>query len=594
VGRGKPKVTVAIPSFNHESYIAEAIESVLLQDHEDFELLIVDDCSVDGTGEVIERYARSDSRIRTHFNDENLGMARNWNRCLELAGGEYFKLLNSDDILVSPRALRLQVEALDTHPTAVMTSCARYIIDQDSRFIDIWDTIPSPGLHDGREIIEMCLVRNANLVGEPSVVLLRRDAIGRPFFPGYRQIADMEMWLSLLREGDIVYIDTPLGAWRQHQFQTTQTNRAFNVGIHELNDLLVLYLDEQLLAKRRNIRSIFDRIEGARRDPEFRADGNSMARKTEKILGSLRYRLELAMYRLTLPLFLVKSTCRGLKGRLTMRMGSAIRLCVRGGRRLLGLVIDATGIITGRRDPLIPPQELVDLVGGGDFRAIGEEYFQELTGRGGLQAYHRVLEVGCGCGRMAIPLMRHISGKGRYYGFDVSKKCIAWCKRHIERKSTKFRFLHADIRNGLYNPAGTILPEHFVFPYADGFFDFVFLTSVFTHMRPEAMKHYLAEIERVLKPGGRCLSTFFLIDEHTREVLERGTAQFSFSHVMRDYYAERADIPEAALAYDESSVRACLEENHFRVIDVFCSGNWRNEGTPNSLQDMVCFMKPRE
>jgi SAM-dependent methyltransferase len=273
-------------------------------------------------------------------------------------------------------------------------------------------------------------------------------------------------------------------------------------------------------------------------------------------------------------------------------MGSFKRLCVRTMRRLGGIVLDAALILTRRKDTFLPPPELVTLVGGGDFEAAGDEFFHHLTGIGGLLPNYRVLEVGCGCGRMAIPFIHYFTGRGRYYGFDVSRECVVWCTRHISRKSNRFRFFHVDVKNGLYNPDGKLKPENYVFPFPDEFLDFVFLTSVFTHMRPEAIKSYLLQIGRVFKPGGRCFSTFFLIDDKTRELLRSGSGDYSFRHRFSEFYADRDDVLEAAVAYDERYMRECLRQKNFRILEPIHFGSWRGHNQGVSFQDIVCFRKP--
>src|SRR3954453_9924295 len=92
-----PKVSVLIPTYNYARYLSEAIESVLEQEFQDYEVVIVDDCSQDESEEVIRRYAARDGRIRFHFNRPNLGMVANWNYCLSLARGEYVQFLFGDD-----------------------------------------------------------------------------------------------------------------------------------------------------------------------------------------------------------------------------------------------------------------------------------------------------------------------------------------------------------------------------------------------------------------------------------------------------------------------------------------------------------------
>src|SRR5471032_2980636 len=100
-----PKVSVLIPTYNYARFLPEAIESILAQDFQDFELLISDDCSTDNSAEVIARYAAQDKRIRFQIHSANLGMVQNWNWCLSQARGEFIKYVFGDDKLASPTAI---------------------------------------------------------------------------------------------------------------------------------------------------------------------------------------------------------------------------------------------------------------------------------------------------------------------------------------------------------------------------------------------------------------------------------------------------------------------------------------------------------
>ena len=244
------------------------------------------------------------------------------------------------------------------------------------------------------------------------------------------------------------------------------------------------------------------------------------------------------------------------------------------------------------RGALVPPRHLIDLVGGGDFGVIGDEYIEYFMTLGGLKPHHRVLDVGSGCGRMAVPLMGRISDEGGYWGFDILKEGVRWCKRKITSKRPNFHFFVSDIYNKTYNPTGKYRAHEFRFPYEDDFFDFVFLTSVFTHMLPPDMNHYLSEITRVLKPGARCLITFFLLNAESRNNMKGPKSIFKFSYELDNCWAVREDIPEAALAYDEDYIRGCLKAQGLKIIDPIHFGSWSGRKEFLSSQDIVLASKP--
>ncbi len=145
---------------------------------------------------------------------------------------------------------------------------------------------------------------------------------------------------------------------------------------------------------------------------------------------------------------------------------------------------------------LLPPQSLIDLVGRGDFVAIGAEFLGHYTSVGALYPEAHVLDMGCGCGRMALPLSRYLTS-GRYDGFDVVPDAIAWCREHIAPEFPNFQFERVDAYNSFYNPDGSVHAENYRFPYPDQTFDFAFASSLFTHLVWAETRNYLAEAKRV-------------------------------------------------------------------------------------------------
>ncbi len=119
------KVSILIPVYNTEKYIAQAIESVLQQSYAEFELIIVDDCSSDSTYEICAEYAEKDKRISLFRNEVNLGMMANWNYGLSLCDGEYWGKLDADDIW-HPEFVEACVEILDSREDVGLV-CSEYV-----------------------------------------------------------------------------------------------------------------------------------------------------------------------------------------------------------------------------------------------------------------------------------------------------------------------------------------------------------------------------------------------------------------------------------------------------------------------------------
>jgi SAM-dependent methyltransferase len=194
----------------------------------------------------------------------------------------------------------------------------------------------------------------------------------------------------------------------------------------------------------------------------------------------------------------------------------------------------------------------LDFAGDGDFRAIGAEFLEHFVRLGGLDPACRVLDIGCGIGRMALPLTQYLT-EGSYDGIDVVREGIAWCARAITPVYGNFRFHHLDCRNPVYNPGGGLAAERAALPFADGGFDFVVMTSLLTHLDRAATGAYAAEVARLLRPGGRCFISLFLINAESRAGLAAGRSRFAFDPAEPgpDFEAE-PERPGHAVAYDEA------------------------------------------
>jgi glycosyltransferase involved in cell wall biosynthesis len=238
-----PKVSVLIPSYNHARFLPEAIASVLAQDFRDFELLLSDDASTDGSAAIIREFAARDSRIRFQIHPRNLGMVPHWNWCLQEARGDYIKFVFGDDGLASGRTLGVMATMLDAEPSAVLAATARLLLDENSQPEGVWNSLGPAGFHRGAVVISQCLRRDRNLIGEPSAVMFRRAFASRGFDPQLRQLVDEEMWLHLLRQGDLVYDPRPLCVFRRHPSQQTVVNLRPHIGPEDSLLITARYLD---------------------------------------------------------------------------------------------------------------------------------------------------------------------------------------------------------------------------------------------------------------------------------------------------------------------------------------------------------------
>ncbi len=242
-----PLVSVCIPSYNYSAYIPSAIESVLGQTYQNFELIIIDDCSTDNTYEIVQKYAAQNMKIRYYKNKINVGMVENWNLCLKQAAGDFIKVMGADDLL-EPTCIEKSVSVLIENPHVSLVACARLLIDKDSHPISTAAYSYKFQILSGSKAINKCFF-TANLIGEPVSVLFRKKDASRGFDPRYRQLTDLEMWFYLLEKGDFAIIPELLCGFRMHPDQATKANMRTLTLIDDENLLYRDYIEKAYLGK---------------------------------------------------------------------------------------------------------------------------------------------------------------------------------------------------------------------------------------------------------------------------------------------------------------------------------------------------------
>jgi SAM-dependent methyltransferase len=253
--------------------------------------------------------------------------------------------------------------------------------------------------------------------------------------------------------------------------------------------------------------------------------------------------------------------------------------------------LDLWDTLCGKTDPLIPGRRKI-FIGGPEYRKIGDEFFELFRRIAVVSPQDRILDIGCGIGRMARPFVKFLHPtRGRYDGFDIDRDGIRWCLVHYI-DHPQFRFQWANIYNKFYNPRGSIQPDAFAFPYPDGSFDFAFATSVFTHMSPRSTSHYLKEVSRVLAPGGRAMLTAFLWNEESKSLVAQGKAIFPF-HDLGDLIVKDPLIPEEAIAIRQEDWEKWLHDAGLEMDGPVHWGNWCGRARHTSGQDIVLVRKVR-
>lgn len=245
--------------------------------------------------------------------------------------------------------------------------------------------------------------------------------------------------------------------------------------------------------------------------------------------------------------------------------------------------------VKGQRE--LPPLRLRRYVGPlASFESSGAEFLGYLREIVGFRPDESILDIGCGCGLMALQLADFLDRGGRYVGVDIHGPSIKWCVKNISSRNNNFEFARVDVRNAVFNPSG-VPANTFRFPYAEGTFDVILVKSVFTHMRAAEIDNYLGEIARLLKNEGRCLATFFLLNKDQANLKHQGLNQISFDfgdEISRYAYQ---NSPESAIAHRESFVMQLLAKHRLVLMRPVIYGTWSGLSTGLSFQDMLLVQR---
>ena len=243
------------------------------------------------------------------------------------------------------------------------------------------------------------------------------------------------------------------------------------------------------------------------------------------------------------------------------------------------------------------PIDLMMLTGGGPdtFEVISDAHINNLKKHVGIDAGHSVLEIGCGIGRDAIPLIDVLGSSGTYLGVDIIKPSIDWCQKHISGKNKNFTFCHFDVRDQLHNSSGKSLTRDISLPIQKESMDRIILQSVFTHMFPYDIKHYLKEFKRVLKKGALIYTTVFLysdeiLDSARRTNLTPFNLRFEYE-LIEGILLNDPVYPTGAIAYTEKFINGLLEGSGLfkvRTLNGAWSGYYK---VPDDGQDVLILSK---
>lgn len=246
-----PNISICIPTYNGGQYLEETLTSVLNQNYNDYEVIIVDDQSSDNTIEIVKKFSDIDSRIYLFKNDKNLGLVENWNKCVKLARGNWVKFLFQDDLLAPDCVNQLVAEGENDNCPIVF--CKRELIYTDDCDLDIlkflqnlpsWENVFGNLNFIGPNDISAAATRYfaLNIFGEPTSVLLHRDCFEKLGFfnPNLKQRCDYEYWIRVGHCTGIALVHEPLAFFRLHPDSTTSSNNRDKKEITEMGDTLLL------------------------------------------------------------------------------------------------------------------------------------------------------------------------------------------------------------------------------------------------------------------------------------------------------------------------------------------------------------------
>lgn len=228
-----PLVSVIMLSYNHEKYLAQSIESVLTQTFTNFELIIVDDCSIDNSRQIIAQYCEQDNRIKTLLHSANKGIAQTVNDGIEAAIGQFIAITASDDIWL-PNKLAEQIKILESDADLIVWSEA-IVIDSEGNATGELFT----GYHKALEkpksgyILSDLLI--GNYISSQSFIFNRDNIANIRFDSKLKYLNDHKFMVELANKYKFYFIETPLVKYRVHG-----TNSIFSSRSQWLTDLIKL------------------------------------------------------------------------------------------------------------------------------------------------------------------------------------------------------------------------------------------------------------------------------------------------------------------------------------------------------------------
>jgi SAM-dependent methyltransferase len=253
-------------------------------------------------------------------------------------------------------------------------------------------------------------------------------------------------------------------------------------------------------------------------------------------------------------------------------------------------------IFEAMRSEQINGVPLSDVIGGGDPERVASETLAVLARYVDLPAQRSILDVGCGCGRIAAGLTQHLDSASRYFGVDILPGLVDFARRYITSRYPNFSFLLLDESNRTYdvwrpaNRQADIAKLSEAQPF--GSVDLAIAVSLFTHLDFAPAVETLTAIGQLLRTGGRAFITIFLLDSAAREGIESGRTGFGFKHrtASGKLFAEKLEDPTYGVAHEIDQLQHLIRAAGFE-LEHWVHGYWSQGNSGESFQDALVLRK---
>ncbi|HKP04836.1 MAG TPA: class I SAM-dependent methyltransferase [Chthoniobacterales bacterium] len=240
---------------------------------------------------------------------------------------------------------------------------------------------------------------------------------------------------------------------------------------------------------------------------------------------------------------------------------------------------------------------LSDVVGGGDPELVAAEVVAAIVKYAELNpGGDSILDVGCGCGRIAAALTQYVDSKSHYTGIDIVPGLIDFGRKFITPRFPRFKFLLSNESNRTYDAwrpeGGEIGIAKLAEAVAPQSIDLAISISLFTHLDFAPAVEMLTSIYHALKNGGRAFVTVFVLDAEAASRIEGGRAAFSFKHrtPTGELFAEKSDDPTFAVAFDGDLLTKLVRSANLR-LERHIRGYWSTGGPGEIFQDVLILRK---